>query len=83
VGHAIHDVMNVVSKGIKKLDGVGGFNIIQNNGGAAGQLVHHVHFHIIPRRDGDDLFKFPKSGGMIKKEDGETMAAKLIGLLKK
>ncbi len=32
-----------------------GFNILQNNGEAAGQTVHHIHFHIIPRRTGDAL----------------------------
>ena len=26
-----------------------GFNILQNNGAAAGQTVHHLHFHIVPR----------------------------------
>lgn len=26
-----------------------GFNILQNNGECAGQSVHHIHFHIIPR----------------------------------
>lgn len=26
-----------------------GFNILQNNGDAAGQTVKHIHFHIIPR----------------------------------
>ena len=29
-----------------------GFNILQNNGEAAGQSVFHLHFHIGPRRDG-------------------------------
>ena len=32
-----------------------GYNILQNNGSAAGQVVPHVHFHIIPRRAGDGL----------------------------
>lgn len=26
-----------------------GFNILQNNGQAAGQTVKHLHFHIVPR----------------------------------
>ena len=26
-----------------------GFNLVQNNGEAAGQTVHHFHMHIIPR----------------------------------
>ncbi len=30
-----------------------GFNIFQANGACAGQVVPHVHFHIIPRHVGD------------------------------
>jgi len=30
-----------------------GFNIHQTNGRCSGQVVPHVHFHIIPRHDGD------------------------------
>jgi histidine triad (HIT) family protein len=33
--------------------GADGVNIIQNNGKAAGQEVPHLHFHVIPRFDGD------------------------------
>jgi histidine triad (HIT) family protein len=32
-----------------------GFNIINNNFSAAGQVVHHVHFHIVPRKKDDWL----------------------------
>lgn len=30
-----------------------GFNIIQNNGAAAGQVIPHIHWHVIPRKNGD------------------------------
>jgi len=33
-----------------------GYNLLCNNGRAAGQLVDHVHFHIIPRNTGDGVF---------------------------
>jgi histidine triad (HIT) family protein len=36
-------------------------NIIQNNGKFAGQLVSHIHFHIIPRFPNDQInFHFPR-----------------------
>ena len=33
-----------------------GYNLLCNNGRAAGQLVGHLHFHIVPRRAGDGIF---------------------------
>ena len=40
--------------------GADGYNVLCNNGKAAGQLVDHLHFHIIPRRTGDGVFnKWP------------------------
>ena len=32
-----------------------GFNVINNNFSSAGQVVNHIHFHIIPRKDGDGI----------------------------
>ena len=29
-----------------------GINLVQNNGEAAGQTVHHFHMHVIPRYEG-------------------------------
>jgi len=33
-----------------------GYNLLCNNGTAAGQLIEHLHFHIIPRNIGDAVF---------------------------
>ena len=44
------------NKMMKEL-GCDGINIIQNNGEAAGQTVHHLHVHVIPRFAGDGAIK--------------------------
>lgn len=43
-----------VGKATLSLPGVEGFNVNINNGAAAGQVVFHLHVHVIPRipRDG-------------------------------
>jgi len=33
-----------------------GYNVLCNNGAAAGQVVEHLHFHVIPRNVGDGVF---------------------------
>ncbi|MFC1633602.1 HIT family protein [Planctomycetota bacterium] len=48
-----------------------GYNLLCNNGRAAGQLVKHVHFHIIPRNAGDGVLKRWSS---YKYEDGKIEA---------
>ena len=37
----------------KKDSSITGYNIGVNNGESAGQTIFHVHFHLIPRRNGD------------------------------
>jgi histidine triad (HIT) family protein len=39
----------IVAKGILLATGADGFNIGNNNGKAANQIIPHVHVHIIPR----------------------------------
>ena len=34
---------------------VDAYNVLCNNGRAAGQVIDHLHFHIIPRRVGDGV----------------------------
>jgi len=46
-----------------------GYNVLCNNGRAAGQLIEHLHFHIIPRNAGDGVFnRWPA----YKYEDGKA-----------
>ncbi|MFQ6047826.1 MAG: HIT family protein [Phycisphaerae bacterium] len=45
---------------VARTAGADGYNVLQNNGRSAGQVVPHVHFHIIPRRAGDGLgYRWP------------------------
>lgn len=46
---AIGRVLPRITRALKKVTGASAFNILQNNGEDAGQVVPHVHFHIIPR----------------------------------
>ena len=52
-----------------------GFNILQNNGEAAGQSVMHVHFHIVPRYAGGAKLEFRSEPGDMK--ELEALAARL------
>ncbi len=45
-----------IADAVKKAMNSDGYNLLCNNGRAAGQLVDHVHFHIIPRNAGDGVF---------------------------
>ena len=50
--------LSVISKtanAVKDAMGCDGINVVQNNGEAAGQTVMHLHFHIIPRYNGDTV----------------------------
>ena len=52
VGSQLGKIAKAVVSGVNS----NGYNILCNNGRAAGQLVKHLHFHIIPRSSGDGIF---------------------------
>jgi diadenosine tetraphosphate (Ap4A) HIT family hydrolase len=41
--------LRVLSAAVVRATGVGDWNVVQNNGAAAAQVVPHMHFHVIPR----------------------------------
>lgn len=51
-----------------------GFNILQNNGEAAGQTVHHVHFHIVPRYGQEPIVFENHAGNM---DELKALAARI------
>jgi len=50
---ALSKTLKKVSKSVLKFGE--GMNIVQNNKKVAGQVVPHLHFHLIPRFEGDDV----------------------------
>jgi len=52
----ISNCLGRICKAVTEAVGAEGYNVLCNNGRAAGQLVGHVHFHIIPRNSGDGVF---------------------------
>lgn len=63
-----------IAPGIVKAVGAEGFNIGCNTGAAAGQVVHHTHFHILPRRSNDGKHMW---GQMDPKPDLPALADKI------
>lgn len=53
----LFEIVKKVSILIHKKLKVDGYNILQNNFRAAGQVVNHFHVHIIPRSNEDGKFK--------------------------
>lgn len=58
--------------------GCDGYNIVQNNGEAAGQTVNHFHVHLIPRYK-DDNVGLGWNMGTLSDEDREEILAKIRG----
>jgi histidine triad (HIT) family protein len=48
-------VLPMLGRAVMRVTGAEGFNLLMNEGPVAGQAVPHLHFHLIPRTDGDGL----------------------------
>lgn len=63
------DEMTAMSLAVKKIGNavlngldVKGYSVFLDNKSAANQHVPHVHFHLVPRAEGDGLERWPQSG---------------------
>lgn len=56
--------------------GVPGYNISENNDPVAGQLIPHLHFHIIPRHESDNLPPWPQTE--YQAQEAEEILKKLL-----
>jgi histidine triad (HIT) family protein len=69
-----------VGAAVAEMTGCAGWNLLQNNGKLAGQVVMHVHFHIIPREPDDNLgYRWPagKLDGAVAKRLKSAITARL------
>ncbi len=71
----IHTVKKV-APAIMKAMGADGFNLSVNTKPAAGQVVMHTHFHIIPRFDDDGLKHWPS--GKYEEDEMDQVKDKII-----
>ena len=64
-----------VTKKMKKVLDCDGYNVVQNNGTAAGQTVFHFHIHLIPRNENDGV-GVTWEPGILKPEDRDEILKK-------
>lgn len=69
-----------VGRAIKDGLGVEGYNLSVNNDPVAGQVVPHIHFHIIPRKPDDGLKLWPQ--GKYGDGEAEEVIKKIISGIK-
>lgn len=73
---ALVKAVQSIAKAVQQATGAAGFNILQSNNKVAGQVIAHVHFHIIPRNEGDGL-SFAWQHGKPEAEELQQLAAEI------
>lgn len=68
-----------VGLAIKKGLGASGYNVTENNDPIAGQIIPHIHFHVIPRKENDGLKLWPQAS--YGEAEAEEAAQKIKGAL--
>jgi histidine triad (HIT) family protein len=78
-------LMSAVARAARAVDGAfpgGGLSVWHSAGGEANQEVPHLHFHVHPRRFGDDLLRvYPTSPALPDRPTLDAWAERLRGAL--
>lgn len=77
--HHITDAVQAIAPQVMDVVGAHGFNMVVNTGAVSGQVVMHMHTHIIPRFDNDGLRHWP--GKEVSSEELAVAAEKIRNLL--
>ena len=87
IGAMLGATLPKVSRAVSKTSQTTEFNVVNNNGPGAGQVVHHVHYHIVPSPSESERWRKPKSApyfamGLgtryeLTEEEGERVAARI------
>ena len=79
-GAAIGRALPRLCRAVMEATGASAYNILQNNGKAAGQAVFHVHFHIIPCLD-EGRLAFEWNPGSLDDNDAKTLVSSIRAAL--
>jgi histidine triad (HIT) family protein len=76
---ALMSTTRLIAAAVKKALDCPGLMLVQLNGAAAGQSIPHVHFHVLPRKDGLSLALHGRS--MVDPRSLEPIAARIRAAL--
>jgi histidine triad (HIT) family protein len=72
-----HKIAKRIAIAVKKATNADGISIIQQNGRAANQDIFHLHVHVIPRFEGQNMLRFGELT-LADREKLDTAAAKIM-----
>jgi histidine triad (HIT) family protein len=78
---AVGRVLPRIARAVLAVTGASAYNVLQNNGSAAHQAVHHVHFHIIPKPAGGGGLGIGWPAGTLDSATATDMAARIAAAI--
>lgn len=78
---ALGRVLPRICRAVLKATGATSYNVLQNNGTDAHQVIMHVHFHIIPKIEGEGLGIIWRAG-KLDSERGAALAERVRAALR-